>query len=81
MRLDCNRGAASWQSTPSSADSGSLTFGTVAMTRAMCLRDSLDTRIGRDLGFVVSYVFRDGKLFLALKMDSAIYEWAPLPKP
>ena len=81
MRLDCNRGAGSWQGKPISADSGTLTFGTIAMTRAMCVRDSLDTRIARDLGFVTSYVLRDGNLFLALKMDSGIYEWAPLAKP
>jgi heat shock protein HslJ len=81
MRLDCNRGAGSWQGKPIDAESGSVSFGDVVMTRAMCMGDSLDTRIARDLGFVTSYVFRDGHLFLALKMDSGIYEWAPLQKP
>ena len=33
----------------------------------------------RMLPFVVSYLIRDGHLFLALKLDSGIYEFAPVP--
>jgi hypothetical protein len=33
----------------------------------------------RDLGDVSSYVFRDGKLYLALKVDAGIMEFHAFP--
>ena len=36
-------------------------------------------QIVRQWPHIVSYVFRDGHLFLALKMDSGIYEFEPVP--
>jgi hypothetical protein len=38
-------------------------------------------QIVRQWGNIRSYVIRDGHLFLALKMDSGIYELEPIPKP
>lgn len=80
VRLDCNRGSGSWEAKATSAESGSLSFGPIATTRAMCLHGSLDTRVGRDLGFVRSYLLKDGKLYLSLQADGGTYEWAPLPR-
>ena len=78
FRLDCNRGAGSWQAEASSDGSGALQFGQIAMTRAMCPPGSLDTKLARDLGFVRSFVLKDGHLFMALMADGGIYEWEPL---
>lgn len=75
MRVDCNRGSASWTSTVP----GQLTFGQAAMTRAMCPPGSLYDRFVRDLAFVRTYVLKDGKLHLATMADGAIYEFEPLP--
>lgn len=79
LRLDCNRGSGRWSHTPSAADraSGSLQLGPVASTRAMCPPPHLDTRVARDLGFVRSYLIRDGRLFLSLMADGGVYEWRP----
>jgi heat shock protein HslJ len=78
LRLDCNRGSGSYQMEAAEASSGSLRFGAIATTRAMCAPGSLDMRVGRDLGFVRGYVLKDGKLYLSLQADGGIYEWAPL---
>jgi heat shock protein HslJ len=78
LRLDCNRGNGSWEAKPASASSGSLTFGPIASTRAMCPPPSLDQRIARDLGYVRSYLLKDGKLYLSLMADGGVYEWQPL---
>lgn len=78
FRLDCNRGAGSWLAEAGSDGSGALQFGQIAMTRALCAPGSLDAKLARDLGFVRSFVLKDGHLFMALMADGGIYEWEPL---
>ena len=76
LRLDCNRGMGSWESKPSAdAMSGSLKFGPIAATRAFCTPPSMGEKLARDLDYVRSYLFRDGKLYLSLMADAGIYEW------
>ena len=70
-RLDCNRGTGSW----SSPGGGKITFGPMAMTRAMCPPGSLDTRIARELTEVGAYE-RDGdRLVLYLPADRGDQVW------
>jgi len=76
MQLDCNRGRATWSGT-SSGDGGSLKIGPVASTRALCPQPDMGQMMAARLPDVVSYTRRDGHLFLALKMDSGIFEFAP----
>lgn len=80
LRLDCNRATASWNQAPAEAgaSSGSLQFGQVATTRALCAPPQLDVRVARDLGFVRSYLLKDGQLYLSLMADGGIYEWRPV---
>jgi len=68
---DCNRATGTY-----TVDGPSLELTLGAMTRAMCPPDSLSERFVRDLGDVRSHVFREGNLFLALKMDAGIMEFA-----
>lgn len=78
FRIDCNRGTTTWKITPSQeSSSGSLEFGLLAMTRAMCPHGSQDQRVLRDLPHVRSYMLKDGKLYLSLMADGGIYEWRP----
>jgi heat shock protein HslJ len=78
LRLDCNRGNGTYKVEPAAdGSSGSLTFGPVATTRAMCPPTHLDQRLARDLAYVRSYLLKDGKLYLSLMADGGIYEWAP----
>jgi heat shock protein HslJ len=78
LRLDCNRGNGDYKVTPvGDGSSGSLSFGPVATTRAMCPPPHLDQRVARDLPYVRSYLLKDGKLYLSLMADGGIYEWAP----
>jgi len=81
LRLDCNRGTGSWQATPSGNGGGTLTFGPIATTRAMCPPPHLDERVARDLAYVRSYRLKDRKLFLSLIADGGIYEWYPESSP
>jgi uncharacterized protein/heat shock protein HslJ len=76
MRIDCNRGSGTWKS----SGPGQLVFGPLAVTRAMCPPGSLHDRIVKDMGYVRSYVMKDGHLFLSLMADGGIYEFEPLPK-
>ncbi len=76
FRLDCNRGTATWQAEPAPDSlSGTLQFGPVAATRAFCPPPSHEQRVVRDLPYVRSYLFKDGKLFMSLMADGGIYEW------
>jgi heat shock protein HslJ len=77
LRLDCNRGTGTWKAKPAGGDSGALTFGPIAATRALCPPPHLDERIVRDLAYVRSYLLNDGKLFMSLMADGGIYEWHP----
>ena len=71
MRVDCNRGMGTWQS----SGPNQLQFGQLALTRAMCPPDSLSDRIVKDWEFVRSYVLKNEHLFLALMAGGGIYEF------
>lgn len=80
LQLDCKRGTATYtQQAASDGGSGSLRFGPVAATRALCTPPRLDERILRDLPHVRSYLLKDGRLYLSLIADGGIYEWEPAP--
>jgi para-nitrobenzyl esterase len=75
VRFDCNRGQGTWKS----SGPNQLQFGILATTLAAC-PTPLNDRIGKDWGFVRSYVIKDGRLFLSLMADGGIYEFEPLPR-
>ena len=74
-RIDCNRGVGTWKE----GGPSQITFGPMALTRAMCAPGSMHDQIVRNWEHITSYVLRDGHLFLAVKMDSGIYEFEPVP--
>ncbi len=49
----------------------------MALTRAMCPPGSMHDQIVKQWGNITSFVMKGGHLFLALKMDSGIYEFEP----
>lgn len=75
IRADCNLGNGSW----TSESSGQLQFGLIATTKALCPPGSLHDRYMAQFPWVRSYVFRDGRLFLATMADGSIIEFEPLP--
>ena len=80
LQLDCNRGTGIYtQQATGNGSSGSLRFGPIAATHALCTPPRLDERVARDLQHVRSYLFKDGRLYLSLMADSVIYEWVPTP--
>lgn len=81
LRLDCNRGTATWEPVPAAGStSGALTFGPLATTRAKCPEESHEPRLLRDLPQVRSYLLEHGKLYLSLLADGGLYEWRPATK-
>jgi para-nitrobenzyl esterase len=76
-RIDCNRGAGTWQS----SGPPQLEFGPLALTRMACPPAPLNDRLARDWPYVRSYVMRDGHLFIALMADAGIYEFEPAAAP
>ena len=76
LRIDCNRGSATWKSSlPAESSSGTLEFGPLVSTRAMCPPGSHDQKVMRDLPYVRTYLIKDAKLYLSLMADGGIYEW------
>jgi para-nitrobenzyl esterase len=76
-RIDCNRGRGTWKSSGSSE----ISFGPLAVTRAMCPPGSLHDQIVKQWDNIRSYVIRDTHLFLALMADGGIYEFEPIATP
>ena len=79
MRLDCNRGMARWNATPTPEGYGDITISAGAMTRAMCPPGSLDNRIAQEIGLVRRYSIEDGRLMLILNADHGMQVWSPKP--
>ncbi|MBK9020736.1 MAG: META domain-containing protein [Sulfuritalea sp.] len=56
FRLDCNRGTGSFTLRPAAdGNSGSISFGPIAATRALCPPPHLDERVARDMAHVRGY--------------------------
>lgn len=77
FQLDCNRDTTSYTVGTSEPRRGAITFGNVAMTRAMCPPGSLDSRIASDMEYVGSYMMQGDTLSLSLMADGGIYAWKP----
>jgi len=80
FQVDCNRGSGTFETAAAADDSGSLTFGPIALTRMFCPQPSDDTKVAAALGNVRSYLLSNGQLHLSLLADSGIMHWEPLPK-
>lgn len=65
VQADCNRGSASYL-----LNGSSLSFGPIALTRAMCPPGSMDAEFVKGLGLVSGELFRGDDLVLTLKVDS-----------
>ena len=79
FRLDCNRGTGDYKvASASDGNSGTISFGPIAATRALCPPPHLDERIARDMAYVRGYLLKEGRLYLSLMADGGIYEWAPV---
>jgi heat shock protein HslJ len=78
IRLDCNRGTATWTAEPAQANSGNLSFGPVASTKMLCPSPSLGEQLARQLPYVRTYQISDGRLHMSLMADGGILTWAPV---
>ena len=80
FRFDCNRGAGGYETaTSGDGEIGSLEFSAVATTKALCPPQSMGEKLARDVAYMRSYVWRDGRLFVSLMADGGIYVWEPIP--
>ena len=79
FRVDCNRGNSTWKTNEGATDSGTMTFGPIALTRMMCPQPSDDAKVAAALGRVRSYLLSGGKLSLSMEADGGIMMWEPMP--
>jgi heat shock protein HslJ len=84
IRLDCNRGTATWRVQPAAQGgphraSGQLLLGPLATTRAACAPDSLASRLVSSWPYVRSYLIEGGRLHLSLMADGGVLTWVPAP--
>jgi len=77
--LDCNRGSGTWQATAATPDSGTLSFGPIAVTLMMCPQPSLNTRVAAALSGVGGWRIEDGQLTMTPAPGDTALHWAPLP--
>jgi heat shock protein HslJ len=71
-QVDCNRGMGTYES-----DGSSISI-VLATTRMACPEGSLDAEFSRYISEANSFVIRDGKLALALPIDSGIATFSPI---
>jgi len=78
FRLDCNRATGSWAASGSGDGTrGSIAFGSIAATMALCPAPSIGETLARDLNYMRSFVVQDGRLHISLMADGGIYVWEP----
>ena len=78
--LDCNRGSGSWQASAAAPDSGTLSFGPIAVTMMMCPQPSLDTRVAAALSGTGGWRIEDAQLTMTPASGDTTLHWAPLPR-
>lgn len=71
VQADCNRGTGKY-----TVDATTLTFGPIATTLMGCPPGSQDTEFLRQLSQIKSYLFKDGKLYLELPVDTGSMEFS-----
>lgn len=77
LRLDCNRGVGAWKNPIAHAMGGTLEFGPLGVTRALCPPPTMGEFLAQQLGYVRSFTIRDGRLYMALMADGGIIVWEP----
>ena len=82
FKFDCNRGSGTWTSEPSSDGAGGgFTFGPVATTKMLCPPPSMGELVERQVGYIRSYMLKDGRLHFSLMADGGILVWEPANAP
>lgn len=75
FKFDCNQGSSTWQATPMEGGRGTLTFGTVAATTALCAAESIGETLASDINRVARYSIYDGRLTMLPDGGGRIYVW------
>lgn len=76
-QLDCNRGTGPWKASDAASAQGSLELGPLATTKMMCPPPSIGNKLASNLGYVRSFMMKDGRLYLSLMADGGILVWEP----
>lgn len=76
MSLGCNNALGSWNATPGlKANVGNLSFGPLAMTRALCPPPRYDEHIALNVNAVERYLVNDTRLYFELPAQDSIWIW------
>ena len=54
FKFDCNQGSSNWKATPLEGGKGTLSFGTVAATSALCGASSIGETLSADISWVAA---------------------------
>lgn len=76
-RLDCNRATGNWRNEIVETNGGSLAFGPMAVTKALCPEPTLGETLERRLPDVRSFLIEDGKMHMAMVGEGGILVWEP----
>ena len=76
MQLDCNRGNADWSASQPRGETGSISIGPVASTRALCPRPTFGEELAAELPGATSFTLLDDRSELVIRAESADYVFA-----
>lgn len=75
FKFDCNQGSSTWQARPSEAGKGTISFGPVATTTALCGAGSIGEMLSADISRPSRYTLDDGKLTMMPDGRGQTYVW------
>lgn len=73
MQLDCNRGNSSWSASEPRSGYGSINFGPIASTRALCPRPTYGEELAAELPGATSFTLSPDRGGLVIRTASADY--------
>lgn len=76
VQADCNQGMGNF-----TANANTLDIGELVTTKVACPPGSSDAEFLRQLGEVISYLFKDGNLYLELPVDTGSMEFIRADQP
>ncbi|OBV10590.1 META domain-containing protein [Erythrobacter dokdonensis] len=73
MQLDCNRGNARWSASTPRSGNGTISFGPVASTRALCPRPTFGEELASELPKASGYTLTSDGTGLIIRTQAEVY--------
>lgn len=75
FKFDCNQGSSTWNAAPEEGGGGKISFGTVAVTAALCDDSGVGEKLAADVPGLSVFKLYDGTLTLTRDGSGTAYVW------